>query len=101
MSDSPSPPSPVGVEQQLSEALGALAQGVSPTPGAYRAARGDWRRRERRRRLVLAVLITVVFTLATLIGLWVLNHTPSKPGVIFNDTDATGQHQPARHAGPP
>ncbi|MFI0815754.1 hypothetical protein ACH4TX_01325 [Streptomyces sp. NPDC021098] len=101
MSDSPSPPSPTGVEQQLSEALGALAQNVSPTPGAYRAARGDWRRRERRRRLVLAVLITVVFTLATLIGLWVLNHAPSKPGVIFNDTDSTGQHEPARHAGPP
>jgi hypothetical protein len=41
-------------------------------------------RRERRRRLVLAVLITLVFTLATLIGLWVLNQAPSHPGMIFS-----------------
>lgn len=33
---------------------------------------------------VLAVLIAVVFTLATLIGLWVLNQAPADPGVIFS-----------------
>ncbi|GGU18865.1 hypothetical protein GCM10010244_51790 [Streptomyces coeruleorubidus] len=59
-----------------------------PDPDAYRTARGEWLRRERRRRLVLAVLITVVFTLATLIGLWVLNQAPSDPGVIFSGTGA-------------
>lgn len=31
-------------------------------------------------RLVLTVLIAVVFALATLIGLWVLNQTPAHPG---------------------
>ncbi|GGX42492.1 hypothetical protein GCM10010321_69110 [Streptomyces chartreusis] len=56
------------------------------TPDTYRTARGEWLRRERRRRLVLAVLITVVFALATLIGLWVLNHAPAEPGVIFSGT---------------
>ncbi|MEU1256948.1 hypothetical protein ABZ445_27045 [Streptomyces chartreusis] len=72
-------------ERELREALAALAGGVpEATPDTYRTARGEWLRRERRRRLVLAVLITVVFALATLIGLWVLNHAPAEPGVIFS-----------------
>ncbi|MFD5856496.1 hypothetical protein [Streptomyces chartreusis] len=74
-------------ERELREALAALAGGVpEATPDTYRTARGEWLRRERRRRLVLAVLITVVFALATLIGLWVLNHAPAEPGVIFSGT---------------
>ncbi|MEU0203774.1 MULTISPECIES: hypothetical protein [unclassified Streptomyces] len=75
-------------EQELREALRALAGGVLPDPDAYRTARGEWLRRERRRRLVLAVLITGVFALAVLIGLWVLNQAPSDPGVIFSGTGA-------------
>ncbi|MFH8660101.1 hypothetical protein [Streptomyces afghaniensis] len=75
-------------EEELREALRVLAGGVLPDPDAYRTARGEWLRRERRRRLVLAVLIAVVFTLATLIGLWVLNQAPSDPGVIFSGTRA-------------
>ncbi|GLP68257.1 hypothetical protein TUSST3_48800 [Streptomyces sp. TUS-ST3] len=58
-------------------------------PDAYRTARGEWLRRERRRRLVLTVLIAVVFALATLIGLWVLNQTPAHSGVIFSGTAAS------------
>ncbi|WP_020140745.1 hypothetical protein [Streptomyces sp. 351MFTsu5.1] len=73
-------------ERELQEALAALAGGVHAAPDAYRSARGDWLRRERRRRLVLAVLIAVVFALATLIGLWVLNQTPAHSGVIFSNT---------------
>ena len=73
-------------ERELQEALAALAGGVHAAPDAYRTARGEWLRRERRRRVVLAVLITVVFALATLIGLWVLNQIPSDPGVIFSGT---------------
>ncbi|MGW9591933.1 hypothetical protein ACWHLZ_16595 [Streptomyces chartreusis] len=74
-------------ERELREALAALAGGVpEATPDTYRTARGEWLRRERRRRLVLAVLITVVFALATVIGLWVLNHAPAEPGVIFSGT---------------
>jgi hypothetical protein len=75
---------PDRTEQELAEALAALADGVRAAPDAYRTARGEWLRRERRRRLVLAVLITVVFALATLIGLWVLNEAPTSPGVIFS-----------------
>ncbi|AKH82824.1 hypothetical protein AA958_11930 [Streptomyces sp. CNQ-509] len=90
-----------GTEEQLRDALEAFAEGVRPTPGAYRVAHGDWQRRERRRRLVLAVLIAVVFTLATLIGLWVLNQAPSRPGVIFDDGVSTGNAQPADRTDPP
>ncbi|MDI2131674.1 hypothetical protein [Yinghuangia seranimata] len=77
---------PPTTERLLQEALETLAAEVRPAPDAYRTARGDWLRRERRRRMVLAIAITVVFALATLIGLWVLNQTPSDPGVIFDDT---------------
>ncbi|MFC4501787.1 MULTISPECIES: hypothetical protein [Streptomyces] len=74
-------------ERALREALETLADGVHPArpaPDVYRTARGEWLRRERRRRLVLVVLIAVVFALATLIGLWVLNQAPAHPGVIFS-----------------
>ncbi|MEU6354045.1 hypothetical protein ABZ896_32725 [Streptomyces sp. NPDC047072] len=75
-------------ERELQEALAALASGVRAAPDAYRTARGEWRRRERRRRLVLVVLVTIVFALATLIGLWVLNQAPAHPGVIFSGNGA-------------
>lgn len=71
-------------ENELREVLETLAGQVHAAPGAYRATRGDWIRRERRRRLVLAVLITVVFSLAILIGLLVLDHAPSSHSGIFN-----------------
>lgn len=37
------------------------------------------------------MLIAVVFAVATLIGLWVLNQAPSAPGVIFSGADQFGQ----------
>jgi hypothetical protein len=88
-------PDAPGTEKQLQEALEALAHEVHPASDAYRTARGDWLRRERRRRLILAVLVTVVFALAVLIGLWVLNQAPSGSGVIFN-----GNHAPTASAPP-
>jgi predicted alternative tryptophan synthase beta-subunit len=83
---------PGRTERELAQALEALAGGVTPAPDAYRTARGEWLRRERRRRLVLGVLIVVVFTLATLIGLWVLNQTPSEPGVVFSGAGGGTAH---------
>ncbi|MDG9703547.1 hypothetical protein [Streptomyces sp. DH37] len=85
----PRTPGGPGTEERLREALEALAGGVHAAPDAYRTARGGWLRRERRRRLVLAVLVTVVFLLATLTGLWVLNQAPSRQGPIFNGTPGT------------
>ncbi|MEU9265531.1 hypothetical protein AB0E04_08740 [Streptomyces sp. NPDC048251] len=84
----PRPSAQDRTRRELCEALEALADGVRPAPDAYRTARGEWLRRERRRRLVLAVLIAVVFALATLIGLWVLNQAPSDPGVVFSGAGA-------------
>lgn len=85
---------PDRTERELQEALAALAGGVHAAPDAYRTARGEWLRRERRRRLVLAVLIAVVFALATLIGLWVLNQAPADPGVIFSGTTEVSLPRP-------
>ncbi|MCP9998407.1 hypothetical protein ACIG5C_08255 [Streptomyces werraensis] len=92
------PPRPLGAERterELADALHALAGGVLPAPDAYRTARGEWLRRERRRRLVLTVLVAVVFALATLIGLWVLNQAPAEPGVIFSGDGAASADGPS------
>ncbi|WP_185930912.1 MULTISPECIES: hypothetical protein [unclassified Streptomyces] len=89
------PPGTERTERELRDALQALAGGVLPDPDAYRTARGEWLRRERRRRLVLTVLVAVVFALATLIGLWVLNQAPSDPGVIFNGDGAAAADGPS------
>jgi len=74
-------------ERELTEALATLAGGIQGAPDAYRTARGGWLRRERRRRFVVAVVIAVVFALATLIGLWVLNRAPAHSGVIFTGAE--------------
>ncbi|MGW3319143.1 hypothetical protein [Streptomyces fungicidicus] len=91
----PRPPGADRTERELRDALRALAGGVQPDPDAYRTARGEWLRRERRRRLVLTVLVAVVFALATLIGLWVLNQAPANPGVIFNGDRAAAADGPS------
>ncbi|MFB8771150.1 hypothetical protein [Streptomyces broussonetiae] len=80
--------SPDRTAQELQESLAALADAVHAPPDAYRTARGEWLRRERRRRLVLTVLVAVVFAVAVLLGLWVLNRAPSDPGVVFSGTGA-------------
>ncbi|WP_203609538.1 hypothetical protein [Streptomyces sp. SID8111] len=91
----PRPPGADRTEQDLRDALQALAGGVLPDPDAYRTARGTWLRRERRRRLVLTVLVAVVFALAVLIGLWVLNQAPADPGVIFSGNGSPSADGPS------
>ncbi len=73
------------VDQQLRAALGAAAAGVRADPAAYRRASASWHRRERRRRLVLAVLAAVVFTAADAVGLWALSQADPHTHVIFSD----------------
>ncbi|MFI6982187.1 hypothetical protein ACIBSV_26790 [Embleya sp. NPDC050154] len=84
MNNPPTPPTSPDTERHLREALETLAAGVHPAPDAYHTAHQDWQRRERRRRLILATLILVVFTLATVIGVLVLNHTPAAPTPTFD-----------------
>jgi len=81
-------------EEQLREALEALAGGVHPAPDAYIEVPREWRRRERRRRLILYILIAVVFTCADVAGLWALNHANNQPHVIFNQPASTQPHSP-------
>jgi hypothetical protein len=70
-------------EQQLSQAIAAFADNIHPAADAYCNAQREWHRRERRRRMILATLIMVVFASATLLGLWVLNQTSAAPHSIF------------------
>jgi hypothetical protein len=72
-------------DQRLREAFGALAAGVQADPGAYRRASAGWRRRDRRRRLVLAILAAVVFATADAVGLWALSQADPNTHVIFSD----------------
>ncbi|WP_173158202.1 hypothetical protein [Phytohabitans suffuscus] len=88
-------------EDRLRETLDALAAGIDAAPPAYRKARAEWRRRERRRRLVLAVLIAIVFALADLIGLWALNRTRDHDPIIFDDRSRIHQTEPATGVIPP
>jgi hypothetical protein len=75
---------PPPVEAQLADALHALADNVQATPQAYSTVSRQWRRRERHRQLVLATLITVVFTLTVVIGLWALNNAATSwPTIVL------------------
>lgn len=92
---------PAVTEEQLRDALDALATGVHAAPDAYRQAQAQWRRRERRRRLILAILVAIVFTVANAIGLWVLNQVQDGSHIIFDDPARVEQRDPARQVGPP
>ncbi|WP_283138915.1 hypothetical protein [Rhizohabitans arisaemae] len=77
---------PASTEDQLREALEQLASGVRAHPDAYRRVQREWRRRERKRRIILAVVVTLVFALADAVGLWALNQSSqNSPQVVFND----------------
>jgi hypothetical protein len=88
-------------EERLRETLDALAAQVHAPPDAYRQARNDWRRRERRRRLILAILVAIVFTIADVIGLWALNHSHDGQRVIFNGPVQVEPHSPVPPPGQP
>jgi uncharacterized membrane protein YbhN (UPF0104 family) len=80
----------LGTDQRLRDALQAFADGVPAAPensvsADYRRASAGWRRRYRRRRLVLAILSAFVFLAADAIGLWALNKADPDAHVIFSD----------------
>lgn len=93
--------SPARTEEALRQTLSALATGIQATPPSYRQAQGQWQRRYRRRRLILAILIAVVFVVADAIGLWALNHTGRGSNVIFDGPVRIEQRDPAGGVGPP
>lgn len=92
---------PATTEDQLRDALDALAVGVHGAPDAYRQARTQWRRRERRRRLTPAVLVAIVFTVANAIGLWVPNQAQDSSHIIFDDPARVEQRDSGSEVGLP
>jgi hypothetical protein len=74
-----------GADERLRDALDALAAGVQADPRAYQRASAGWRRRHRRRRLVLAILAAMVFAAADAVGLWALSQADPNTHVIFSD----------------
>jgi hypothetical protein len=72
-------------EQRLREALAARAARVRPDTPAYPQVSASWRRRERKRRLVLAILTAAIFTAADAVGLWALNQANTGSHIIFSD----------------
>jgi hypothetical protein len=88
-------------EDRLREALDALATGVTADPDAYRRVSAEWRRRERRRRLVLAILVAVVFAAADAVGLWALNRADPGSHIIFDEPAPVRQDSPVERVGQP
>lgn len=72
------------VAERLRQAMNAVAEGVSPRPDAYERALAEWRRRERRRRLIGVVLACLAVAAADLIGIWALNHSSPPASVLFD-----------------
>jgi hypothetical protein len=69
---------------RLRLALGAVADGVHARPDAYQRALSEWRRRERRRRLIGLVLACLVVASADVVGIWALNHSAPPAVVVFD-----------------
>jgi hypothetical protein len=88
-------PGPEGgpTADRLRQALGAYADGVRTRPDAYDRALAEWRRRERRRRLVGLVLAGILIAAADALGLWALNHSGFRAPVVF-DAPAPGSTSP-------
>lgn|GEM_PF-2907636 len=77
--------SDLGTDERLREAFGAVAAGVHADPGRYPRISAGWRRRYRRRRIVLAILAALVFAAADAVGLWALSQADPNTHVIFSD----------------
>ena len=70
--------------ERLRDSLGAVAEGVRPSPDAYERALHQWRRRERRRRLAGVLLAAVLIAGADGVGLWALNRSAPTGPVVFD-----------------
>jgi uncharacterized membrane protein len=87
-------------EQLLCDILAPLAAEAQRDPDAACRIIARWKRRERKRRLIIGILIAVIFTAADAIGLWTLNQSDPGGHIIFSDS-STVQHNPIGHLGQP
>ncbi|MGI5241788.1 hypothetical protein [Dactylosporangium sp. CA-139066] len=88
-------------EEQLRDVFDALATSIHGASDRYPAALADWRRRERRRRIVLAILAAVIFAVADIIGLWALSRADVNIHIIFDDRPGSSTEAPRGGIGPP
>jgi hypothetical protein len=89
-------------DEILRDVLGALADEVAVSPGAYHHVRAEWVRRQRRRKRLGVIVAILLVTLADLAGLWALNRADTGRSLIFDDRAPTGQHpQPVPRVGQP
>ncbi|NIK61865.1 hypothetical protein [Kribbella shirazensis] len=65
-------------EDQLRATLEALAAQTTSSPDAYAKTKREWQRRDRRRRLIMLGVASVVVAVADIVGLWAL-HTHDSP----------------------
>jgi hypothetical protein len=87
-------------EQLLRDILAPFADEAQRDPEAAQRVVARWKRRERKRKLIIATLIAVVFTTADAVGLWALNHADPAAHIIFSDS-STVQHHPIGRLGQP
>lgn len=79
-------------EQCLREAFAALAIEAQRDPDAGRQVVARWKRRERKRRLIIAILIALIFTTADAVALWALNQADPGTHIIFSDPSTVHDH---------
>ncbi|MGH3765948.1 MAG: hypothetical protein ACRDTX_12500 [Pseudonocardiaceae bacterium] len=77
---------PDKTEQLLRDILAPLTEDAQHDPDAARRVVARWKQRERKRRLIIATLIAVIFTTAVTIGLWVLNRADPGVHIIFSSS---------------
>lgn len=91
---------PTPQADQLRDLFETLATPVHGAPNRYPKALSQWRRRERRRKLIVAILAAVVFALADFIGLWALSNANVDTHLIFDDRPGATD-SPNGRIGPP
>ena len=64
-------------EDLLRQTLNSLVAPIETPPDAYRKASADWRRRERRRKVIAITIATIIVLIADILGLWAFNRASS------------------------
>jgi hypothetical protein len=73
-------------EARLRSSLEALAAQTTSSPDAYAKTKREWQRRDRRRRLIMSVVASVLVAIADIVGLWALHVDDSTPPAPYTPT---------------